>query len=226
MFKSSSTMLMMRKYFLIWVISVVTSIICEQTWSQVMCETCTIKDSYVTSVVLHCRAACLFSPWFGSVCSTSRHYAHWQSSDGAALFRLHKKKCYHALKLHCWRKNSISEKCNYLNFKCWKPVLIIINYKFWTCIFLGNQIDRAGCKVTSTFNLYFILYSFWLNFHIQFTHSCVITYSPMSCVIERYWRYWWSAGWIYRAASWFHSAWSTPGKNVNKILVCHASFIS
>ena len=47
-------------------------------------------------------------------------------SDGATLFRLHtQKKRAMPLKLHHWSKNSISEKCKYLNFKCWKPALII-----------------------------------------------------------------------------------------------------
>ena len=40
-------MLIMRKYFLMRVISVVTLIICERTRSQVMYDTCMIQDSHV-----------------------------------------------------------------------------------------------------------------------------------------------------------------------------------
>ena len=146
-------MLMIRKYFLLKVISVATSIICQRTWSQVTYETCTIQDSYVTSVVQHCRA-CLFS--LSKVSPSCPLRPHWQSSDGAALFRLYTKKRYHALKTAPLSKNSISKMCNYLTFECWKPALIIINYKFWIRIFLGSR-NFPGCKVKSTFNLYFIL---------------------------------------------------------------------
>ena len=146
--------MLMIKYFLIWVITVVTSIICERTWSQVTYETCRLYDTGFISDqrgVAHSHCLC-------SVCSKSRRCAHWQSSDGAALFRLHtKKNVTTSLKLHHWGKNSISEKCNYFNFQCWKPALIIMNCKFWIRIFLGSLIDLAGCKVKSTFNLYFIL---------------------------------------------------------------------
>ena len=132
-------MLMIRKYFLILVISVATPIICEQTWSQVTNETCTIQHSYVTSVVPHWSLAVEW--WSGLVPSPP------------------KKKLTTPLKLHHWSTNSIREKCNYLNFKCWKPVLIIINYKFWIRIFLGSQIALAGCKVKST--LKFLFYTFF-----------------------------------------------------------------
>ena len=87
-------MLMIRKYFLIRVISVATSLICERTWSQVTYETCTIQDSYVTSVV---RTA---APPLCSVCSKSRRCAHWQSSDGATVPFPHKKHVTMPLKLH------------------------------------------------------------------------------------------------------------------------------
>ena len=148
-------MLMIRKYFLIRVISVATSIICEWTWSQVSYETCTIQDSYVTSVVPHCPAASLFSLFKVSpLCTGSR------VMERPCSVSTHKKNVTTPLKLHHWVKNSISEKWNYLNFKCWNPALIVINYKFWIPIFLGSQIDRAGCKVKSTFNFNFILYFF------------------------------------------------------------------
>ena len=66
----------------------------------------------------------------------------------------------------------------------------------------------------------------WLQseVHIQFIFYFIIPLINLLCsihpfcVIECCLRPWWSAGWIYRAAEWFHSSWSTPGKNVNGIL--------
>ena len=112
-----------------------------------------------------CRTA---APPLCSVCSKSRRCAHWWDfiiNDGAALFSLHKKKIVSPLKLHHWGRNSTSEKCNYLNFKCWKPALIIINYEFRIHIFLGSQIDRDG---HIQFIFYFIIPL--IKLHIQFTH--------------------------------------------------------
>ena len=148
-------MLMIRKYFWIQVISVVTSIICERTRSQVTYETCTIQDSYVTSDQRG-AALTLWQSLFRlfKVSPLCPLVVEWWSG---LVLSPHKKNVTTQLKQHHWGKNSISEKCNYLNFKCWKPALIIINYKFLIRIFLGSEIHRADCKVKSTFNLYFTL---------------------------------------------------------------------
>ena len=84
-------MLMIKKYFLILVISVAASIICERTWSQVTYETCTIQDSYVTSVVPHCRVISLFRLQFvQSLAVVALLFV--QSLAVVALFRIHTQK--------------------------------------------------------------------------------------------------------------------------------------
>ena len=73
------------------------------------------------------------------------------------------------------------------------------------------------CWLQSKVHIQFIFYFIILLIKLfNSPISCVIQYSPVSCVIERCWLPWWSAGWTYRAAEWFHSSWSTPGKTLTE----------
>ena len=97
-------MLIIRKYFLIKVISVVTSITCERTWSQVMYETCMMQDSSRRLSVQSVQSLAVVP-----TCSRVMKQPCFISTQ---------KKRYHALKAAPLSKNSISKMCNYLNFKC------------------------------------------------------------------------------------------------------------